>query len=510
MMRLLLAWLQLMVEWGERVTSSWTLYGAEWRKSGALGAPRAYTLLLNGADSHGLPYQTEDPRQQGWADSVISPCLRLDTIDSFFVSFAYQRGGRMDPPEPTDTLVLWGWTREGTWLPLWQAPGRLTPDSTFEEVHLTLREPHWRHACFRLKWSVWGSTYGAYDNWHIAYTYVRTDTATKSTVWQAIPALYGAPYGTWGEGYLPRNPLSLTLRGPAGRLINLSAAINQQVIYSRSFRLPAEVFTLTVPPLPLAAPGQYEIAWTLHDTEVNRTITLYDSLILEGVWGYDDGEMESGYGLRQNGQAFCQRFQLDSVQRITRIGLRFFPIPSQYGKPFQLCIWQIDQSPQRPLHCQLARYRLDSLGGWSWYEIDSVVLVQGAIGVGCIQLDAQPLGLGWDARSERVNAVWIESGGGWQPSSLNGVLFLRVALQSPTTGLLKASAEPFLPNVAEPGAPLLPQGLWQPPLCFWSLAGQLVGCYTASEPIHAPSVPGLYLWQEGGGRTGRLIVGTYP
>lgn len=62
----LLIWVQVLwgVEWGGD-TLPWTLYGAELRKTSALAAPRAYTLLLNGAAAAGLPYQTDNPRLQG-------------------------------------------------------------------------------------------------------------------------------------------------------------------------------------------------------------------------------------------------------------------------------------------------------------------------------------------------------------------------------------------------------------------------------------------------------------
>ncbi|GIV25256.1 MAG: hypothetical protein KatS3mg026_0948 [Bacteroidia bacterium] len=99
-MTYLWVWLQLFpltAEWGE-TSPVWTFYGAEIRKTSAYQAPRAFCLLLNGANRSGLPYQTDNPRLSGYADSAQSPCIAPPQLP-VWVSFAYQRGGLMDPPE---------------------------------------------------------------------------------------------------------------------------------------------------------------------------------------------------------------------------------------------------------------------------------------------------------------------------------------------------------------------------------------------------------------------------
>lgn len=157
----------LSLPWGEpRTRDFWQLYGAELRKTSAYNAPHAYTLLLNGANQFGLPYQTDNPRLSGLGDSAVCGCIPLDSIGPVFISFAYQAGGRMEPPEIDDTLTLWGIDAAGEWRPLWQTQGTGIAETVFTAVNLFLEDAQWLHPCFRLKWTVWGSTYGAYDNWH--------------------------------------------------------------------------------------------------------------------------------------------------------------------------------------------------------------------------------------------------------------------------------------------------------------------------------------------------------
>lgn len=506
---LLIVWGQVVLSlpWGDpRARDFWQFYGAELRKTSAYNAPHAYTLLLNGANQFGLPYQTDNPRLSDWGDSVVCDCIRLDSIGPVFISFAYQAGGRMEPPEADDTLTLWGQNAAGEWRPLWQTQGTGLAETTFTAVSLFLSDAQWLHPCFRLKWTTWGSTYGAYDNWHIAYTLIRPDSLPLYPVWNALPRTYDKVYGTWGVGYDTDSVFAL-LSGNGNTEVEVQVLVNRQRIY-RQMRLPSPAGdTVTIKLPKLSVPDTYRVEWLLNWGVFRpESLRLIDTVVLDGyTWGYDDGEMESGYGLRQPNRAFCQVFRIDTAQRLARVGVRFFPVPTQYGKPFQLGVWDM-QAGLQPLYLKFERVLIDSVGGWQWFEIDTPLIVQGEIGVGFIQADNQPLGVGWDASYSGVSRVRIETAGGWTPSQIEGCMMLRIQLQPASTalashGLTEAGVFTIRGQVGEPVR--FPSG-FSLPIKVWSLDGRLMGAYTAEYAVFAQG--GLYVATDAVGRSCRLLI----
>lgn len=499
----LLIWAQLLWggEWGQ-TPIPWTLYGAELRKTSAMAAPRAYTLLLNGADARGLPYQTDNPRLQGPVDSAVSECISL--TGPAFVAFAYQRGGLMEPPEGDDTLSLWGLTDQGTWERLWYAEGSPQADSTFTVMYVPLADPKWFHPCLRLKWTTWGSTYGAYDNWFIAYTYLLADTAEGPVAFfQQLPRVYGGAYGSWPVSTeLPESLLTLRISGQTGTSATLTLYQEGSPFASRSLVLGSQDTFQLRAPRP-TAPGIYPLSWELALPSSFSTV-LHDTLRLEGsVWGYDDDEVETGYGLRQVGVAACQEFRLDSARRIARVGMRFFAVPTQYGKPFQLGIWQLDEGTT-PLYVKFERVNVDS--EWVWYAIDTPIVLQGRIGVGFLQADDKPLGIGWDASYEGQSRVWVQSGSGWEPSRLSGCLFLRIEMAPASTALPVGQLQRIsLPAQLRAGELFWIEAPGQARIWVWDAAGRLITIWEAGQQ-QAPNIPGLYFLQPEGHSGTRMLV----
>lgn len=504
-----IAWGQvaLSLPWGEpRTRGFWQFYGAELRKTSAYNAPHAYTLLLNGANQFGLPYQTDNPRLSDWGDSAVCGCIRLDSIGPVFISFAYQAGGRMEPPEADDTLTLWGQNAAGEWRPLWQTQGTGLAETTFTAVTLFLSDAQWLHPCFRLKWTSWGSTYGAYDNWHIAYTLIRPDSLPPYPAWKALPRTYDKVYGTWGIGY-DTDSVYAFLSGDGNTEVEVQVFVNQQrIFYQRRFPSPSgDPVPIKLPMF--GVPDTYRVEWLLSwDSLSSEFLRLEDVVVLDGhTWGYDDGEMEAGYGLRQPNRGFCQVFRIDTAQRLARVGVRFFPVPTQYGKPFQLGVWDM-QAGLQPLYLKFERIQIDSVGGWQWFEIDTPLIVQGEIGVGFIQADHQPLGVGWDASCGGVNRVRVETPSGWVPSQIEGCMMLRIQLQPALSALefserRVAGTSTIHGRVGEPIA--FPSSL-SLPVRVWSMDGRLVGIYTAGEATFVQS--GLYVATDARGHSCRLLI----
>ncbi|MCS6895417.1 MAG: hypothetical protein NZZ60_04620 [Bacteroidia bacterium] len=493
-------------QWGDvKSQGFWRLYGAELRKTSAYNAPHAYALLLNGASRFDLPYQSDNPRLSGWGDSVVSGCIRMDSIGPAYLSFAYQRGGYMEPPENDDTLILWGLNANGQWLPLWRTEGTGIAETTFSVVHLFIEDAQWLHPCFTLKWTVWGSTYGAYDNWFVGYTIIRRDTQSILPVWVQLPRIYDAVYAVWPYTYSVFDSVSARVAGDGMTPFRTEVFMNGQYILrtARIFSPGGDTIRVRIPVI--NSPGRFPVRWALYGGMVSiDSFVVTDTLIIgEDVWGFDDGEMESGYGLLQANRPFCQSFRIDTPHRLKSIGVKFFPLPAQYGKPFQLGVWDPSGNASGPLYLKFQRIISDTTSDWQWFDLDTSIVVRGEICVGLVQLEAQPLGVGWDMNCG-TTSVKVQSSGGWIPSELRGCMMIRVKLE-PAVASLPSVSERHIHStiVGRAGQEIAIPSEARLPLRVWNMVGAESFLNQASMTI---PTPGVYVCVDAAGQVWRLII----
>ncbi len=488
---------------------SWQSHGTQLRKSSAIKAPRAFVMVFNGADARGFPYQIDNPRAADWTDSLLSPCLNTENAPVIYVHFAYQRGGLMDAPEASDTLRLWGLRNDGTWQVLWDTVGTAQADTAFWERTLRLEDTLWRHGCFRLRWAAHGSTYGAYDNWLLAYTAVTADSLLREAYWQSIPRTYWGRYGIVPP-YLAervRDSLLTAVTGLPGMEVLLTHRRSDDTL-TRRVTLSGIVTEVRWPPLQGPFPDTLSRIEMLYGA--SPTNELWPDTTAVGPWiGYDDGEMEQGYGLSVANRAFIQVFELDSFVALDRVAIQFFPVPTQVGKPFQLGVWLLDEKAD-PVYLRFHRVRLDSTaGGFMDYPLDTVLWVRGQVGIGFIQADNQPLGVGWDGSYEGA-VVYRDSGGVWVPSRKQGCLMVRLGLIPQRLlglvgGLSRVPGWWLAPVPVSAGSTVQVGGLYTGELSLWNLEGRLLG-KISGRTFQAPPEAGMYFVKDAQGRTQKLLV----
>lgn len=488
---------------------SWAQYGAELRKSGALQSPRAYVMRLNGATRADLPYDSFNPRATGWGDSLISPCFDTRGYAAVYVRFAYQRGGYSDPPESDDTLRLWGLGQDGMWHALWEGVGTGQADTAFTGVVLVLTDSLWQHTCFRLKWSVWGSLYGAYDNWLLAYTAIGSDSTADTPHFIQLPRLYWRPYGIRPafSGFQAESLVTL-LAGPSGLTVRLRQIVNG-MSSSQVFTCTGNVDTVRWPPLPSQGNTHYDLIWQIERLSGEILESWADTTSLAPYYGYDDGEAEQGYGLAVADRPFMQVFALDTIAEVDRVAIRFFPVPTQVGKSFQLALWALEEQGWTPVYLRYHRIQLDSVaGGLVTYPLDTVLRLKGRVGVGFIQADNKPLGVGWDGDYEGEARVFRDSAGQWVPSRLKGCLMVRLGLgTSPLALPWGAPSESWRlqPVPVSGGGRLQIVGAWPGPLQVLDGLGRVWALWDTREVV-APALPGWYWVIDRMGRGQPLLV----
>ncbi|MCS6789913.1 MAG: hypothetical protein NZ580_02895, partial [Bacteroidia bacterium] len=395
-----------------------------------------------------------------------------------------------------------------TWQLLWYAVGSAMADSQFQKVVLPLRAPSWFHSCFQLRWKAWGSTWGAYDNWLIAYTYILRDTAYNPVAWERLPRSYHTTFTNWVFPSASSDSLQASFVGREGQRIRAALYVNQQSFWRGVAEIRQGRAKITLPSLSTFSPGTYLLEWRLERVNPPETLysVVYDTLrLLPDMLSYDDGEVERGYGVRQAGKAFLQDFELDTAWQITAVGIKYFIIPNQIGKPFQLGIWRSVEERQ-PLYLKYERVYPDSAEGWRWYRIDTPIVLRGKIGVGLIQADAQPLGVGWDAGCS--TRLYLEQGGSWVVSGQGGCLHIRLRLAVPQTALRNAEANSIfsIPSPLSAGAELPKDRVWAYPLRLWNAQGQLITQWGAEEQLQLPYQSGLYFLQDSLGRSVPILI----
>ncbi len=483
---------------------SWQQYGADLRKTSASSAPRAYVMRLNGAQAADLPYISDNPRSVGWADSLVSPCLDTRFYDTVYIRFAYQRGGYCEPPEPDDTLRLWGLDQDGVWRVVWQATGSGQADTSFATVTLALSDTVWRHACFRLRWSAWGSLYGAYDNWLLAYTAVGPDSTASEPHFVRIPRTYWRPYSVGPASQANQADSLFTLvSGPAGLTVKLLRVVNASAV-SQLLACTGGIDTVWWPPLPNLGETRYDVVWQIERLSGEVIESWLDTTALGPYYGYDDDEMERGYGLVIADRPFFQVFDLDTMVTADKVAIRFFPVPTQVGKSFQLGIWDLEAGGA-PVYLRFHRIRLDSItGGFVDYALDTVLRLTGRVGVGFIQADNAPLGIGWDGSYEGATVVFRDSAGQWVPSRQRGCLLVRLGLGAGNAALAWGPQPRnwyLQPIPVSRGGRVRVVGRAAGSLRVIDGMGRQIASWEASEVV-APDQPGLY-WvvdQIGGGQ----------
>ncbi len=489
---------------------SWRTHGTQLRKTSAINAPRALVMVFNGADGRDFPYQIDNPRAADWTDSLLSPCLNTEGAPVIYVHFAYQRGGLMEAPESNDTLRLWGLRKDGFWQVLWDTVGTGQADTVFWERTLRLEDTLWQHECFRLRWAAYGSTYGAYDNWLLAYTAVTADTLLEGIYWRSIPRTYWGRYGIV-PAYLAeqiQDSLLTTITGLPGTQVLLIHRRPDDTL-TQQITLQGGVTEVQWPSLRGPFPDTLSRIEMLY--QASPTNELWPDTTAVGPWiGYDDGEMEQGYGLSVANRAFIQVFELDTLVALDRVAIQFFPMPTQVGKPFQLSVWLLDESTE-PIYLRFHRVSLDSTGGgFVEYPLDTVLWVKGRVGIGFIQADNQPLGVGWDGSYEGAVVVYRDSGGVWVPSRKQGCLMVRLGLiPQRLLGLKSEQTQTpgwwLAPVPVSAGAMVQVGGQYTGEFSLWNPQGVLLG-KISGRTFQAPSEAGLYFVKDNQGRTRKLLV----
>jgi hypothetical protein len=460
-------------------------------RTGAINPPDYGVMVLDG--TNGLRQAYTQATVSGRCDSVTSHAFDLSGYrpsDSIYLSFRYQAGGLLEPPEIPDSLFLsfalvppppdsTGFQPPAQFRQVWSSSGGLPTDQWFVAM-IPLKDSVFFHDQFQFRFANNGLRAGAYDHWLIDYVSLAAGRSAEDTLPndQAIVQVTGSVFENYTALTAKQEAaLQPSLRAPVAQLANhnggaadrtltltledalfgqqLDAQTAQTVSFAAA-EASAQFAPWTNPSLGRAAILQQVCALTpVAADPVPENDRFAAPTPLTWYLGYDDGEAEAGFGLTSP-RGFGQRFVLGADDSLRAVWLSFFPVFSNAeNRGFELGIWSAPHRDSILLRSfsgtnirfegaanQFSRYRLNFN---PLDEQDSLVPLPREFYVGIIQNNADPIGLGYDENYDGDQLIYRDSSGFWIPTQQRGALMIRLELTSGD------SANPLL--TSRPDAP---------------------------------------------------------
>ena len=429
-------------------------------RTSAILPPTLGVASFDGADGRGVPYMLTN--QNGWCDSLISQSIDLSQItanDSVYLTFFIQRGGLAEPPEKTDSLVVWfrdSTTSYPTYRQVWSAGGG-QPTASFQCVHLLIQDPAYFHAGFQIRFQAKGAQYAYFDVWHLDYVFLNKNRTAADTFFadkaivMPLNSIYEPYTAIPQKHYKNLNPTGNT---PVSTIINnLSGSAETVSIETLLFDSLAsrtltgnttqqQQFTVSSPATIPWQPFDFQNIDTTMLLTVRHHIPANDLLIqnntaysffrVDSILAYDDGEAETGFGMN-TARGFGQQLVRmgNEVDSLRAVWMCFVPqLGVIEGKGFKFTVWK-DPHPDSILYEQYGGMNVSYGEGRNNYirlSLDSIIPLPDTCWIGLTQPDNVPIGVGFDLNRNAGTTIFRDSLGSWQPFFVNGSLMIRPEL----------------------------------------------------------------------------------
>lgn len=425
--------------------------------------PDLGVLVFDGADSSGAGYYPSIyTTYPGYRDSIVTHPIDLSGYspgDSLYLSFYLNKAYRIDTPEANDSFLVYFKDAEGQFQPIWAVNGAFSNTDTFQYIQIPIRDSAFFHNQFQIVFKTYGNLNGRYDVWLLDCVYLNKNRSYNDRYpndvgiqsFSSLPFSQGRaiPIRHWDGLLFPLNiRISNLSDSPYGGTFHYSV---QDILHNQPFNQPssgAQPFSLNpYTSVQLVGGISDQVSWNqegrlqytffLDPATANpRNDTLLLTYSLDSVWHYDDGESEAGYGLFNKG-AIAQQYVLSQPDTLTAIWIQFHPVASNYqNKPFYLAIWQGSSQPTLPTHKQFTRITFTHPNQFVRYPLTTPIPVQNAFKIGIIQVDDNPIGVGFDKDGTIPNVIFYENDNQWRVSQFRGVLMIAPELASGKKGPL--------------------------------------------------------------------------
>jgi hypothetical protein len=464
-----------------------------------INPPTLGVATFDGLDKSGNPYNVTNVNAAGLCDQLTSRALNLfnddnglpyDPTDSIFIIFYFQRMGRGDKPESSDSLELQFLDQSSQqWNHIWGAKGTTAGDTVFTKVKIAINDPVYRQNGFRFRFRNFGSLTGMLDIWNIDYVSLNkfippdyenlTDFAyvyegySLLDTYSAIPWEHYTSLSAAQQVSILKQTARLTIRNNnlanpfpvkiAGTSIDQYGNSTPIIGGGGSNSIAVPLNTNVTPPADIdpsfffqdatmddhaAFTIVYEMGQTsggvVDDYPHNDTLKYVQNF--SNYYSYDDGSAELGYGIVGTGAQLAYKFDLLKGDTLRAVNIFFAQLgASVTNQIFKLAVWSgAGAGPVgAPVYQKfnLTPNYVDSINGFYTYLTDPIYLPAGTWYFGFIQNNSTILNLGLDVNTAAdPSKKYINTNGSWTTSQLPGMWMIRPVL----------SGEPINVGISDP------------------------------------------------------------
>lgn len=418
---------------------------------------------FDGVDYNGVPHDNTYANSYDIAEYLTSKPINLDydPKDSIYLSFYYQQKGLSDRPERDDSLVLEFFSPiTQTWYHVWATEGNLD-DDLFHEVKLSITDTIFLKNAFQFRFKNYATLSGSYDHWNLDYVRLDRNRTNVGEVLTDI-AFYN-PLNSFIQDYT-RAPWDHYKVSPAGRmissynvnLVNLGDAprfVEKQedfMDYDGSFLAqnpfhlanpslnpgvsPTNIAVNSAPvnvqfPANTNASSQFKFKSYLSVTpDANQeNDTLFHTQIFDTYYAFDDGSAEAAYILTGSGSKAAQKYT--TYVQDTLKGLLFmFPQTSDNmpATDIKIKVWSDIITDQILFQEVVTPAYGSELNGFIRFSLEeNPIIVNGDFYIGWENLNSNDVLIGFDRNIDNRSRLYIDYGGGFGNSLLEGTLMMR-------------------------------------------------------------------------------------
>lgn len=455
-------------------TAKWVFQGATHSNTVGNAPPSVGVLLLDGTDENGRPYSTVQ-LEQGETDQITSKAIDLSGIgptevNSVFLSFFWQAGGKAEMPDAADAIRLEFLDTAGVWERVWEQSGGLVAEQMFFTQEIVQVRPAFFHEAFQFRFVIQGRKSGPFDSWLLDYIFLNKNRNENDlfTEDRALTQPNSRPFDRYGAV-----PLFLLQRSPADfwtntrnefkNLSNIFRAMeysfeirelqSQQLVKSINNNTPFN-------PVPTAQErrgfgsnpildvvldaeeSDYElvsylvtgdgflqgiengqpVSYPSVDFRANDTVRT--QLQIRDFLAYDGGNVDYSAGINQRSGMLAQRFDVEGPAFLTGISINFTNF-AQVNSVVDINVWR--ELDQAPIYTQeVIIPDKGAIENFAFFEIDRNVEAGGEFYVGFTQFTNDFVHVGLDKTIDNGQEIFFNVTGSWQQNDrVQGSLMIR-------------------------------------------------------------------------------------
>ncbi|MCF0064190.1 T9SS type A sorting domain-containing protein [Dyadobacter chenwenxiniae] len=438
--------------------------------------PSLNIATFDGLNATGTPYNLVNPLTQNFTDTLTSQPINLagrKAADSLYISFQWMAKGLGELPDSSDYLQLEFLSKSSGWVTAWQQVGYKL-DTIYKKQFVKIADAAYFHDAFQFRFRAYGRNSGYYDTWHLDYVYLDAKRSVRQ------PYVFDVAVRKAVSPFLRRYTAMPLRQYRANPQAAVSDSVKTDVVNNfNNFNILTSTFTirdavkgtelfrnqqrsiyvealksksLAVKTSPLNVSSNLDslklttkFLITTTDTIPGVNLKTNDSITsrvdLTDYYAYDDGSAEYGVQVNQKLGRVAVQYTLAKPDTIGGIRLAMVQFNKDVsGQGFTIQIFDSKNGKPDKLIAQRsvgARYPAQR-NGFIDYAFSTPVAVPDTFYVGWLQLNEQPVTVGFDRNSMLgKNVVFYNLGTEWaKETALKGSIMIRPYLGKKATGIV--------------------------------------------------------------------------